>query len=120
MRIRQVVIDTNHPWPLAEFWSLATGRSVRGKADPYLTLEDPDGRDVTLLLQRVDDRLLPGKNVVHIDFFTSDPDGEAQRLVEAGARKLEEHDEGHHRWFVLADPQGNEFCVIRPGNDDEV
>lgn len=50
MRIRQVVIDTNDPWPLTEFWALATGRSVGGDADPYVNLEDPEGRDVTLLL----------------------------------------------------------------------
>jgi Glyoxalase-like domain len=120
MRIRQVVIDSNDPGPLAEFWSVATGRSVRGRADPYLTLEDPDGRDVTLLIQRVDDELKPGKNVVHVDLFTMDPEAEADRLVAAGARKLEEYDEGRHRWFVLADPQGNEFCVIRPGNAEDV
>ena len=118
MRIRQVVIDTNDPWPLAEFWSQATGREVLGGADPYLILEDPEGRDVTLLLQRVDDHLKPGKNVVHVDLFTADPDEEVDRLVAAGARKLEEHGERRHRVVVLADPQGNEFCVIRPGDED--
>jgi Glyoxalase-like domain len=118
MRIRQVVIDSNDPWPLAEFWSGATEREVRGGADPYLTLDDPQGRDVTLLIQRVDDRLKPGKNVVHIDLFTTDPDAEADRLVEAGARRLEEHGKGAHRVVVLADPQDNEFCVIRPGDGE--
>lgn len=53
-----------------------------------------------------------------MDLFTSDPAGEADRLVSAGARKLEEHDEGRHHWFILADPQGNEFCVIRPGDKE--
>jgi Glyoxalase-like domain len=118
MRIRQVVIDSNDPRGLADFWSLATGRSVQGDADPYLRLEDPEGRDVTLLLQHVDDRLKPGKNVVHVDLFTSDPKGETERLVSAGASKLEEHGEGRHRWFVLADPQGNEFCVISSGDQE--
>ena len=117
MRIRQVVIDSNDPGPLAEFWSFATGRSVRGNADPYLTLEDPDGKDVALLIQRVDDRLKPGKNSVHIDLFTSDPEEAVATLTSAGVSKLEEHGDGAHRWFVLADPQGNEFCVIRPGDE---
>lgn len=40
MRIRQVVIDSNDPRPLAEFWSFATGRAVSDDAGPYLTLED--------------------------------------------------------------------------------
>jgi hypothetical protein len=61
MRIRQVVIDSNDPYRLAKFWSLATGREVMGKADPYLILEDSAGQDVTLLIQRVDDDIKPGK-----------------------------------------------------------
>ena len=116
MRIRQVVIDTSDPWPLAEFWSLATGRTVRGEADPYLILDDPEGRDVTLLIQRVDETSKSGKNVVHVDLFTSDPEAEAGRLVSAGARRLEEYDVSDHRLVVLADPHGNEFCIIRQGD----
>jgi Glyoxalase-like domain len=111
MRIRQVVIDSNEPRSLAEFWSFATGREVKGDADPYLALEDADGRDVTLLIQRVDDQIKPGKNPVHIDLFTSDPEGEANRLMARGATRVETH-EGDHKVIVLDDPQGNVFCVI--------
>ena len=111
MRIRQVVIDSNDPRPLAEFWSFATGREVTGDADPYLTLEDRDGRDVKLLIQRVDDDIKPGKNPVHIDLFSSDPQAEADRLVGRGATVVETHSEGH-TVIVLDDPQGNVFCVI--------
>jgi hypothetical protein len=111
MRIRQVVIDSNDPRPLARFWSTATGREVRGDADPYLVLEDPAGRDVTLLIQRVDDDIKPGKNPVHIDLFSSDPEKEADRLVASGATRATTRDETH-RVIVLDDPQGNVFCVI--------
>lgn len=114
MRIRQVVIDSNEPRSLAEFWSFATGRSVTGDADPYLKLEDPQGRDVTLLIQRVDDDIKPGKNLVHVDLFTADPEREANRLVSVGATRLETH-EGSHKVIVLNDPQGNVFCVIEHG-----
>jgi hypothetical protein len=114
MRIRQVVIDSNDPRPMAEFWSLATGREVTGDGDPYLTLEDPEGRDVTLLIQRVDDDIMPGKNPVHIDLFSSTPEEEAERLIAAGATRVETHDETH-KVIVLDDPQGNVFCVIEAG-----
>jgi hypothetical protein len=111
MRIRQVVIDSNDPRPLAEFWSTATGREVTGDAKPYLTLEDPAGGDVTLLIQRVDDDIKPGKNPVHIDLFTDNPEEEAERLVAAGAERVETRD-GTNKVIVLDDPQGNVFCVI--------
>jgi hypothetical protein len=114
MRVRQVVIDSNDPRPLAEFWSLATGRKVTGDGDPYLALEDPEGRDVTLLIQRVDDDIMPGKNPVHIDLFSSTPEEEAERLIAAGATRVETHDETH-KVIVLDDPQGNVFCVIEAG-----
>ncbi len=117
MRIRQVVIDSNEPRALAEFWSFATNRKITGDANPYLTLEDPEGRDVTLLIQRVDDDIKPGKNPVHIDLFVSDPEGEADRLVTRGATRLATHD-GSHKVIVLDDPQGNVFCVIDPGSTE--
>jgi hypothetical protein len=105
------VIDSNDPRPLAAFWSMVTGREVTGDAKPYLTLEDPAGRDVTLLIQRVDDDIKAGKNPVHIDLFTGDPEEEAERLVAAGAERVETRD-GTHKVIVLDDPQGNVFCVI--------
>ena len=111
MRIRQVVIDSSDPRPLAEFWSVATGREVTGDANPYLTLEDPAGRDVTLLIQRVDDDIKPGKNPVHIDLFTADPEEETERLVAAGADRVAIHGDTH-KVIILEDPQGNVFCVI--------
>jgi hypothetical protein len=117
MRIRQVVIDSNDPRSLAEFWSVATRRDVSGDANPYLTLEDPAGRDVTLLIQRVDDDIKPGKNPVHIDLFSADPEEEAERLVDAGADRVATYDDTH-KVIVLEDPQGNVFCVIDPGEDE--
>jgi hypothetical protein len=117
MRIRQIVIDSNDPRALGEFWSFATGRIVTGDANPYLVLQDPEDRDVTLLIQRVEDDIKPGKNPVHIDLFTSDPEGEADRLVTKGATRVATHD-GSHKVIVLDDPQGNVFCVIDPGSND--
>jgi hypothetical protein len=114
MRIRQVVIDSNNPYPLAEFWSLATGREVTGKANPYLVLEDPARQDVTLLIQRVDDDIKPGKNPVHIDLFAPNPEEEARRLVAAGAARVSTR-KLPHKLIVLDDPQGNVFCLIDSG-----
>jgi len=112
MRIRQVVIDSNDPRPLAEFWAAATGRRISGDDPVYTAVEDPTDRDVLLLIQKVDGPPKTAKNRVHIDMLADDPESEAERLETLGARRLEEVEEGGLRWVVLADPQGNEFCVI--------
>lgn len=51
------------------------------------------------------------KNRAHLDLFVDDLDAEVARLVELGASVREEH-HGHFRTSVLADPEGNEFCVV--------
>jgi predicted enzyme related to lactoylglutathione lyase len=112
LRIRHVVIDSNDPAPLARFWSEVTGRPVEDSDPVYTTLEDPDCRDVLLLIQRVGDAPKRTKSRVHIDLYAADPDAEAERVVALGAAKLNVVEEDEVRWVVLADPQGNEFCII--------
>jgi predicted enzyme related to lactoylglutathione lyase len=55
-----------------------------------------------------------GKNRMHLDIETADVDGEVERLLALGATRAptdSEHEEHGMRWVVLADPEGNEFCV---------
>jgi predicted enzyme related to lactoylglutathione lyase len=54
---------------------------------------------------------------MHLDIETQDVDGEATRLESIGARRLEEgtHSEHGSNWVILADPEGNEFCVCDGG-----
>jgi hypothetical protein len=56
------------------------------------------------------------KNRVHVDLTTSaaDRDQEIERLLALGARRVDIGQTGRESWTVLADPEGNEFCVIRP------
>ena len=56
------------------------------------------------------------KNRVHLD-LNPDPDdreGEIERIVALGGRRIEIGQTGDESWTVLADPEGNEFCVLRP------
>lgn len=54
----------------------------------------------------------PWENRVHLDFTTKDLDAEVLRLVAAGASEVGRHQVGESfRWVVLADPEGNAFCV---------
>ena len=56
------------------------------------------------------------KNRLHLDLTTSadDRDGEIARLLALGARRVDVGQTGDESWDVLADPEGNEFCVVRP------
>ena len=56
------------------------------------------------------------KNRVHLDLTSSaqDRDQEIERLVALGARRVDIGQTGAQSWTVLADPERNEFCVIRP------
>jgi hypothetical protein len=51
------------------------------------------------------------KNRLHLDLLAADADLETQRLVSLGARVLARHP----TWITLADPEGNEFCIVRAG-----
>ena len=56
------------------------------------------------------------KNRVHLDLTTTadDRDSEISRLIGLGARQVDVGQTGRESWDVLADPEGNEFCVVRP------
>ena len=56
------------------------------------------------------------KNRVHLDLTTcaDDRDAEIERLLRLGARRVNIGQTGEESWTVLADPEGNEFCVVRP------
>ena len=51
------------------------------------------------------------KNRVHLDLTGPDHEAEADRLVALGARRLRFVDKGDERWWIMADPEGNEFCL---------
>jgi Glyoxalase-like domain len=76
--------------------------------DPTVLVERADGAGPRLFFQLVPEPKTV-KNRVHLDLLTDDPDAEVRRLIDLGARVLAEHDS----FLVLADPEGNEFCVAR-------
>jgi predicted enzyme related to lactoylglutathione lyase len=106
-----LVLDCADPERLATFWSEAIGYTTLGGAGSYVLLVDEAKERPKLLLQRVDEPKA-GKNRMHVDIETDDVDGEVERLEGLGARRLDDPMEEHgSRWVVMADPEGNEFCV---------
>ena len=110
MHIVNVVLDCADPERLAPFWMAATGYS-RGWSDQTWIVLSPGVPDrPLLLLQRVPEPKL-GKNRVHFDLGAEDLEAEVARLVALGAMRGERRDLGFVHWNVMADPDGNEFCI---------
>ena len=111
-RLTNITIDARDPQKLAEFWGSLLGVGIHHTWGPYVFLERlPSGLEIEF--QRVAEPK-NAKNRVHLDIRTDDLDQATDRAVALGARLLEEVDEEGHGWNVMADPEGNEFCLLRP------
>jgi predicted enzyme related to lactoylglutathione lyase len=114
-----VVIDCADLGRAARFWSAVLGYADAGEAgETYRSVLPADGFGVEILLQRTAD-VKQGKNRVHLDLRTRDLDAEVSRVLALGATRqtAEPVEESGWRWHILEDPDGNEFCVLRPPPD---
>jgi hypothetical protein len=108
-----VTFDTTDPRRLAAWWADQTsGQIVADMEGFFVMVALPGG--FTLGFQKVGDPT-PGKNKLHLDCGSVDPAAEVERLIAAGATFVAKHDEDPtFAWTVLADPDGNQFCVAPP------
>ncbi|HVM41041.1 MAG TPA: VOC family protein [Acidimicrobiia bacterium] len=115
-----VAIDSVDPDRLARFWTEALGYARMRGWGPYVVLA-PDRRGgatpaegPALVLQKVPEGKV-GKNRLHLDLHVPNEDAERDRLIRLGATLVQPEavQEGEFRWWVMADPEGNEFCVCR-------
>jgi hypothetical protein len=136
-----LVLDANDPARLGRFWATALGYVERPVPDGWnsweaydeahgiapedagVTLRDPDGNGPTLWIQPVPEPKT-AKNRLHIDVKVVGPaeveeaerwrrlEAEAERLVAAGATMLRRSNDPDDAFIVLADPEGNELCVV--------
>jgi len=99
----------------ADFWAATLGYELRAQARQYRALVPPDGQGgPPLILQRAAEPTAT-TNRLHLTVLVADVDGEADRLVALGGRRLGPPAEGfNHRWVPMTDPEGNEFRVCTP------
>jgi predicted enzyme related to lactoylglutathione lyase len=106
-----VTIDCAEPAKLAPFWTEALGaKIVEDMGGEFIIMATPPEGGVLLGLQKVPEHKI-GKNRVHVDLNTEDREADVRRLVGMGATVRAEHQGTGYEWTVLADPDGNEFCV---------
>jgi catechol 2,3-dioxygenase-like lactoylglutathione lyase family enzyme len=108
--VRQIALDGNDLDAMIEFWTAALGYELDHRQDSYAVLRDPDDAEPRMFLQKVPEPKA-GKNRAHFDVAVPDEQEAVKRLVGLGARVLWREDFRTHYWTVLADPEGNEFCV---------
>jgi catechol 2,3-dioxygenase-like lactoylglutathione lyase family enzyme len=123
LRIQCLCIDTADPAGLAAFWQSVLGWRMDGEGDEVV-LEPPegspeDGVAPDLLFLRVPEEKA-GKNRLHLDLRPKDQAAEVARLEGLGARRADVGQGSGVSWVVMADPDGNEFCVLRPLTPEEL
>ena len=117
IRIQCLCIDTIDPAGLATFWESALGWRRTFEQDDHVVLEPPagspeDGIAPDLLFLRVPEAKA-GKNRLHLDLRPKDQVAEVARLEGLGAHRVDVGQKADVTWVVMADPEGNEFCVLR-------
>ena len=106
----QVIVDAADPVALGRWWAEALGWTVvDDDPDEFEIRPAPDRLPGLLFAAVSDPKTL--KNRLHLDFRPDDQRAEVDRLLALGARHAE-IGQGEQSWVVLADPEGNEFCVL--------
>jgi predicted enzyme related to lactoylglutathione lyase len=110
--LREINIDCNDQRLVADFWSQVLGWKVQEHHDVLWMSESGDWRDLSLVFAQVPERKSV-KNRIHLDVSPvgCERDDEVARLRALGARPVDVG-QGDVPWVVLADPEGNEFCVL--------
>jgi hypothetical protein len=115
-RWQTVVVDAIDPARLGRWWAEVLDYRILHDAPDEVLLGPDEQTNPGLVFVRVADTK-HGKNRLHIDLDPDDRDAEVERLVNMGARHVDVGQGDDAAWVMLADPEGNEFCVQRvPGN----
>ena len=119
LRIQALTIDAHNPRALAEFWAEVLGWSINEDGDDTgwwieRELHDPRKTEFPdiLFLKVPDSKVV--KNRLHLDLRPENQVEEIERLEKLGAKKIDigQSAEPTCTWVVMADPEGNEFCVL--------
>ena len=110
----QVVVLSSDPVALGRWWNDAL-RWVVVNDDPVVFEIQPEPDRMPGILFLASDGAKDAHNRLHIDLRPDDQEAEVARLIDMGASRVDVG-QGDVPWVVLADPEGNEFCVLAPGS----
>lgn len=120
LRLQAITVDAHDPRALAEFWAEVLGWKIgEGGNEIEVWIErelgDPKNTGFPDILFLKNSDLKNVKNRLHLDLRPDDQDAEVRRLEKLGAKRIEigQSADPDTSWVVMADPEGNEFCVLR-------
>jgi len=113
--LHHVVIDAHDLPTLARFWAGVLRWQILSEREREVVIGPDVGAPVGICFMPVTDRKVV-KNRLHLDLNPGSDDREAEieRIIALGARRIDIGQTGTETWTVLADPEGNEFCILRP------
>ena len=125
VRIASVTFDCADALTVGRFWSAALGRPLdpnassdhasigfTGRRDTVGWAPVERDNDPTWMFAKVREPKT-AKNRMHLDVMSPDPEAEVAHLIELGAARVADMNEYGYKWTVMADPEGNEFCVAK-------
>ena len=118
MRLVALCFDANDPLRLARFWAEALQWEIEEETSDEVVLVPADDITFTLVFRPSTERKV-GKNRIHLDLTSTSVDDQQQlatRLIELGGRHIDVGQSPSDEHIVLADPEGNELCIIEPQN----
>lgn len=124
VRIQSVTVDSQDPRRIAPFWAQVLGWRITYDEPDEVVLEPPagsreDGVSPDVLFVRVPEAKSV-KNRLHLDLRPDDQKAEVARVEALGAKRVNVGQSDDVSWFVLADPDGNEFCILRVLTPEEI
>jgi hypothetical protein len=111
--IAALAVDCADPAALAGFWARLLGGRAEADDDGVVQLRGPG---LAIDFARVPEAKQV-KNRLHLDLRSTDFDAAVEQALRLGATRADDIDDRGH-WQVLRDPEGNEFCILRPGRDE--
>ena len=112
------IVHTAHPIELGRWWAKALGWAVVWQSENEYSIRCAPERRPGLTFATVPDAKV-AKSRLHLDFHLDDQAVEVNRLVRLGAQRVD-IGQGEQPWVVLADPEGNEFCILASKNPPNV
>ncbi len=117
-KLVEICIDSNDPFTMANFWSQVLDWKIEDEGDGEFLLVPTDGTPFDILLA-LDTNVKKSQNRIHFDITTTtieEQNKTVERLLALGARHIDIGQKPDEPHVVLADPEGNELCIIEPNN----
>ncbi len=111
LTIEAIDVDCHDPERVGAFWAAALGRELKAGDGEERYLEASGANPEILFLPVPEAKVV--KNRLHLDLRPDDQGAEVERLLGLGATRVQIGQTGEESWVVLADVEGNEFCILR-------